>query len=76
MAFFLITFAMAFVDMHIFSRDFLHFDMSLLLSTFTLRGYLISIAYCLFFHLAKKTMVFFRRIFTIFELGILVSNWE
>ena len=42
---------MAFVDMHIFSRDFLHFDMSLLLLIFTLRGYLISIAYCLFFHL-------------------------
>ena len=26
------------------------FDMSLLLLTVTLRGYLISIAYCLFFH--------------------------
>ena len=38
MAFFSITFAMAFVDMHIFSRDFLHFDMSLLLSTFTFWG--------------------------------------
>ena len=45
MAFFLITFAMAFVDMHIFSRDFLHFDMSLLLSTFTLRG--VSNKHCL-----------------------------
>ena len=42
---FLITFAMAFVDMHIFSRDFLHFDMSLLLSTFTLRG--VSNKHCL-----------------------------
>ena len=41
---------MAFVDMHIFSRDFLHFVMSLLLLTFTLGGYLISVAYCLFFH--------------------------
>ena len=40
--------AMAFVNMHIFSLT-LHFDMSLLLLTVTLRGYLISIAYCLFF---------------------------
>ena len=31
--------------MHIFSLDFLRFDMSLLLFTVTLRGYLISIAY-------------------------------
>ena len=29
--------------------DFLRFDMSLLLLTVTLRGYLISIAYCSFF---------------------------
>ena len=36
---------MAFVDMHIFSRDFLHFDMSLLLLTFTLRG--VSNKHCL-----------------------------
>ena len=40
--------------MHIFFSDFLCFDMSLLLLTVTLRGvggggYLISIAYCLFF---------------------------
>ena len=36
---------MAFVDMHIFSRDFLHFDMSLLLLTFTLWG--VSNKHCL-----------------------------
>ena len=36
---------MAFVDMHIFSHDFLHFDMSLLLLTFTLRG--VSNKHCL-----------------------------
>ena len=42
---------MAFVYAYFFS-DFLCFDMSLLLLTVTLRGgYLISIAYCLFFHL-------------------------
>ena len=40
--------AMAFVYSYFFS-DFLCFDMSLLLLTVTLRGYLISIAYCLFF---------------------------
>ena len=34
----------------IFFSDFLCFDMSLLSLTVTLRGYLISIAYCLFFH--------------------------
>ena len=33
-----------------FFSDFLHFDMSFLLLTVTLRGYLIRIAYCLFFH--------------------------
>ena len=32
-----------------FFSDFLRLDMSLLLLTITLRGYLISIAYCLFF---------------------------
>ena len=38
----------------IFFSDFLCFDMSLLLLTVTLQGgYLISIAYCLFFHLFK-----------------------
>ena len=42
--------AMAFVYAYFFS-DFLCFDMSLLSLTVTLRGYLISIAYCLFFHL-------------------------
>ena len=41
--------AMAFVNAYFFS-DFLWFDMSLLLLTVTLRGYLISIGYCLFFH--------------------------
>ena len=41
---------MAFVNMHIFFSDIIHFDMSILLLTVTLRGYLISIAYCLFFH--------------------------
>ena len=40
--------AMDFVNAYFFS-DFLCFDMSLLLLTVTLRGYLISIAYCLFF---------------------------
>ena len=39
---------MAFVYAYFFS-DFLCFDMSLLLLTVILRGYLISIAYCLFF---------------------------
>ena len=37
----------------IFFSDFLWFDMSLLLLTVTLRGYLISIAYCLFFHFTE-----------------------
>ena len=46
---FVILNAMAFY-MHFFS-DFLRFDTSLLSLTVTLRGYLISIAYCLFFHL-------------------------
>ena len=36
---------MAFVDIHTFSRDFLHFDMSLLLLTLTLRG--VSNKHCL-----------------------------
>ena len=36
---------MAFVDISLFSRDFLHFDMSLLLLTFTLRG--VSNKHCL-----------------------------
>ena len=36
---------MAFVDMHIFSHDFLHFDMSLLLLTLTLGG--VSNKHCL-----------------------------
>ena len=36
---------MAYVDMHIFSRDFLHFDVVLLLLTFTLRG--VSNKHCL-----------------------------
>ena len=40
--------AMAFVYAYFF-QDFLRFDMSLLLMIATLRGYLISIAYCLFF---------------------------
>ena len=40
--------AMAFVYMYIFSLTFLRFDTSLLLLTITLRGYLISIAYCLY----------------------------
>ena len=39
--------AMAFVYAYFFS-DFLCFEMSLLLLTVTLRGYLISIAYCIF----------------------------
>ena len=42
------------VCMHIFFSDILHFDMSLLLLTVTPRGYLISIAYCLFFHFAQN----------------------
>ena len=42
--------AIAFVYAYFFS-DFLRFDMSLLLLTVTMRGYLINIAYCLFFHL-------------------------
>ena len=46
--------AMAFVYAYFFS-DFLCFDMSLLLLTVTLRGYLISIAYCLF--LGPSSMV-------------------
>ena len=46
--------AMAFVYAYFFS-DFLRFDMSLLLLTVTMRGYLISIDYCLFFHL--KTVI-------------------
>ena len=37
---------------YIFFSDFLPFDTNLLLLTVTLRGYLISIAYCLFFHFA------------------------
>ena len=41
---------MAFVYMQFFS-DFMCFGMSLLLLTATLRRYLISIVYCLFFHL-------------------------
>ena len=32
-----------------FFSDFLHFDISLLLLTVALRGYLISISYCLFY---------------------------
>ena len=46
--------AMAFVYAYCFS-DFLRFDMSLLLLTVTLRGYLISIAYCLFFSFLKMS---------------------
>ena len=38
----------------IYFSDFLCFDMSLLLLTVTLRGYLISIAYCLFFHFVQE----------------------
>ena len=40
--------------MHIFS-EFLRFDMSLLLLTVTLRGYQISIAYCLFFSFEPRS---------------------
>ena len=46
--------AMAFVYAYFFS-DFLSFEMSLLLLTVTLRGYLISIAYCIF-HLSYISM--------------------
>ena len=51
--FVIVNYAMAFAYVYFFS-DFLHFDMSLLLLTVTLGGggYLISIAYCLFFSLA------------------------
>ena len=46
---------MAFIYAYFFS-DFLRFDMSLLLLTVTLwGGYLISIAYCLFFHWGSWT---------------------
>ena len=54
---------MAFVDMHTFSRDFLHFDMSLLLLTLTLRG--VSNKHCLlslfsfYFKLMKQFNKFF-----------------
>ena len=47
--------------MHIFFSDFLRFDMSILLLTVTLRGYLISIAYCLFFHFAQSIDKRFRK---------------
>ena len=47
--FIILTNAMAFY-MHILFPDFLRFDTNLLLLTVTLRGYLISIAYCIFFH--------------------------
>ena len=36
---------------HIFFSDFWRFDMSLIIDCFPGGGYLISIAYCLFFHL-------------------------
>ena len=49
----------AFLTQHFFS-DFLHFDMSLLLLTVTLREYLISIAYCLFFHLILPFVLLLR----------------
>ena len=51
--FVILNIAMAFVYAYFFS-DFLRFGMSLLLLTVTMRGYLISIAYCLFFHLICK----------------------
>ena len=47
--FVILTNVMAFIYAYFFS-DFLRFDMSLLLLIVTLQGYLISIAYCLFFH--------------------------
>ena len=47
---------MAFVYAYFFS-DFLCFDMSLLFLTVTLRGYLISIAYCLFFSFSMSNTI-------------------
>ena len=44
------------MEFHLTS-DFLHFDTSLLLLNVTLRGYLISIAYCHFFHLTSLWIV-------------------
>ena len=57
--------------MHIFFSDFLHFDMSLLLLTVTVRGYLISIAYCLFFHFCFVVAIcdLVRDVETIFHLS-------
>ena len=52
---------MAFVDMHTFSRDFLHFDMSLLLLTLTLRG--VSNKHCLL------SLFSFLSLFSQFELS-------
>ena len=46
--FVILDISLAFIYAYVFS-DFLCFDMSLLLLTVTLRGYLISIAYCFFF---------------------------
>ena len=43
--FIILNIAMAFVNMHIFFSNFLHFDMSLLLLTVTLRG--VSNKHCL-----------------------------
>ena len=54
----------------IFFSDFLFFDMSLLLLTETLRGYLISIAYCLFFHLLTSFKVITAHITTNLDLKI------
>ena len=51
---------MAFVDMHTFSRDFLHFDMSLLLLTLTLRG--VSNKHCLLSLFSFQLEISFRDI--------------
>ena len=63
---------MAFVNMHIFSLTFLHFDVSLLLLTVTLRGYLISIAYCLFFHF--HCLVIIPHILNTFRYTIIILD--
>ena len=59
------TFQMALVIMHIFSLT-LHFDMSLLLLTVTLQEYLISIAYCLYFHLELYTCITVSTLHSVF----------
>ena len=54
--------AMAFIYAYFFSVFFfLRFDMSLLLLTFSCGGYLISIAYCHFFHLLSQASMLIGR---------------